>query len=528
MRRAALVVGAVVVLAAGVVDARVLVRYGFDGRRIQTGPDTLSVFQHAKGSVRLATAYRTSGLRSVEIRDVAGDGDFPELQGRFPVLREGTLHVHFALLVTSTHEELNVALAGPRCFQLGPDGIALWLTTRDGMLAHVSNSITKKLLILRAFTWYRVDVAYDVARGTYDLTVSEEGQREPLVALEDQPAAASQVGSAVDRFSFIGDLRDESSVRYFVDDLVIGTDASVRRLRFEAPGRRRLFFEVFVEARAETMGRIGCLPLVDLADAGLAADAAPAFVERHAGSLAALLEEEPAAEAAPALDADVPPGDRAALLGLSHWGHGCRALERGAADAALAHFERALGEVPGSTLYQVSAVLALAAGGRLDDADARWRRVEPAWRADPRYPAAMALLGRARGAWPEVEEWLRAPAAEAAAEPGPPTPAQAEAAEQYFFALLWNDRVADAERYALATVDRLERAGAPASAWLEHAADAAVYRGDLEAAIARYERVLARDPGRASVLLKLSDVYFSRNDPTREREYRERVFGTLR
>jgi hypothetical protein len=528
IRRAVLVLVAGLLAAAPAAEARILVRYGFDGRRIETGPDTISVFEHARGSVRLSTAYRTSGLRSVEIRDVAGDGDFPELQGRFPVQREGTLHVHFAFLVTDTHEELNIALAGPACFHLGPDGIAFWLTTRDGVLAHVTNSITKKLAILRSFTWYRVDVVYDVGRGIYDLTVTEEQDDAPVVALKDQPGAASLPGSAVDRFSFIGDLRDASNVRYFVDDIVIGTDASVKRLPFEAPGRRRLFFEVFLEARAQMMGRISCLPIVDLADIGLPADAASAFVARHAERLTALLDVESMPDDTPDLDAEVPADDRPTLLALSYWGRGCRALARKRPEAALVQFERATKDIPGSTLYAVSVALALAATGRVDEANARWRRIEVAWRNDPRYPAAMALFGRAHGAWPEVERWLRAPAAEAAAGEGPPTPEQAEVAEQYFFALIWNDRLADAERYALATIDKLERAGKPAVAWIEHAGDVAFYRDEVDEAIARYERALALDPDRTSVLLKLSDVYFSRRDRERERFYREKVFGTLR
>lgn len=528
MHRAALVLAAGLIVAPPASEARVLVRYGFDGRRVETGPDTLTVFERARGGVGLATAYRTSGLRSVEIRDVAGDGDFPELLGAFALRREGTLFVHFAFLVTNTHEELNVALAGPGSFQLGPDGIAVWLTTRDGLLAHVSNSITKKLFILRAFTWYRVDIEYDVERGTYDLSVVEEQQREPIVALEDQPGAASQPGSAVDRFSFIGDLRDASDVRYFVDDVVVGTDAAVKQLPFQAPGRRRLFFEVFLEARAEMMGRLRCLPVVDLADLGIAPETARVFVARHAERLATLLDDESAPAEAPLLDADVPDGDRRTLVALSHWGRGCRALERGGAEVALGHFERATTDVPASTLYVVSTVLALAAAGRLEDADARWRRVESAWRDDPRYPTVMALIGRARGAWPEVEAWLRAPAEEAAASPGPPMPAQADVAEQYFFTLVWTDRLRDAERYAMATIERLERAGTSTVAWLEHAGDVAVYEGRLEVAIERYERVLAVEPERTSVLLKLSDVYFARRDPDRERVYREKVFGTLR
>ena len=113
----------------------------------------------------------------MEIRDVAGNGDFSELQGYFPTQRTGRVFAHFALLTARPEEELNVALAGPRRFQLGKDGIAFWLATREGRFVHVSDSIPKKLAPVRGFAWYIVDVAYDVAAGRYDLTIHEEGQQ---------------------------------------------------------------------------------------------------------------------------------------------------------------------------------------------------------------------------------------------------------------------------------------------------------------------------------------------------------------
>ena len=39
-----------------------LVRYGFDDE-VATGPDTLRVFQNARGSVRLSSAFRLGGYR---------------------------------------------------------------------------------------------------------------------------------------------------------------------------------------------------------------------------------------------------------------------------------------------------------------------------------------------------------------------------------------------------------------------------------------------------------------------------------
>src|SRR5258706_4297774 len=75
----------------------VLVSYSFD-EAIATGPDTFAIWQGARhtstgrGRVSLSTAFHVSGSRSVEIKDVAGDGDLPELhsdlslRGTRPVL----------------------------------------------------------------------------------------------------------------------------------------------------------------------------------------------------------------------------------------------------------------------------------------------------------------------------------------------------------------------------------------------------------------------------------------------------------
>ena len=104
-----------------VASAGALVRYSFDDGDVETGPDTFRVFERAKGSVGLDFTYRTSGHSAVRVRDVAGDGDFPELQGYFPLRDSGELQIHFALLVAEPRESLNIGLAGPRGFHLGRD-----------------------------------------------------------------------------------------------------------------------------------------------------------------------------------------------------------------------------------------------------------------------------------------------------------------------------------------------------------------------------------------------------------------------
>jgi hypothetical protein len=75
-------------------DPRILVWYDFDGEDVETGPWTLTAFEDAQGSVVVTADQRWSGWRSVEVRDVAGDGDFAELQGFVRELAEGTLYFH--------------------------------------------------------------------------------------------------------------------------------------------------------------------------------------------------------------------------------------------------------------------------------------------------------------------------------------------------------------------------------------------------------------------------------------------------
>ena len=229
--------------AAAAKPSPILVSYSWDDGNTESGPDTFWVSRKARGNVQLSSSFRASGYQSVEIRDAAGDHDFPELQGYFPELRAGWLVIHFALLVIDPQEELNIALAGPRGFGLSEDGIALWLATRDGHLIHTADSIPRQLLRLKPFTWYGIDADYDIVRGRYDLRIFEEGIEEPVASLKDVPNAGSHPGSAVSMFSFIGDLQDRSNVVYYVDDVVVATDRKIKLPRLIAPGRRQYFVE---------------------------------------------------------------------------------------------------------------------------------------------------------------------------------------------------------------------------------------------------------------------------------------------
>lgn len=225
-----------------------LVSYSFDDGRVETGPDTFIVFERAKGRVDLSEDFYVTPPESVVIEDVPGNDAFPELQGYFPQVDDGKIYVQFYLMPTQRDQELNVALAGPARFNVEPQGIAVWLVFRDGRIEHVSDWIPQVLLPRFApFQWYRFDIVYDVGRGTYDISLGA-GDDPPLVTLRDQPNAPASPGSSVGIFSFIGDLRDRSSVRYYIDSLNIGrNDIFARQAAIPVPTLRRSLVDREIE-----------------------------------------------------------------------------------------------------------------------------------------------------------------------------------------------------------------------------------------------------------------------------------------
>jgi tetratricopeptide (TPR) repeat protein len=492
--------------------ATVLVRYGFDDGSVATGPDTFAVFRAAHGRVGLTSAFRVSGYRAVEISDAAGNGDFSELQGYFPEQRSGHVFAHFALLTARPEEELNVALAGPRRFQLGKDGIAFWLSTREGRFVHMSDSIPKKLAPVRGFVWYTVDVAYDVMRGRYDLTIREEGSPEPLVSLRDQPGASSQTGSAVDVFSFISDpMEDLSEVTYYVDDVVIATSREVTVPPLVAPGRRKLFVDAFAEYRRLQEERPRCLPSTGLDELGLTG--AESASQRALRLLEDVLTSAGRGDWRGALADESAPGRAPAAA--AQWRLGCAALESRQAAAAYEHFEQAALLAPGGRIYGLNAAVALLALGRLREAEGRLEAIAPAWGDDPRHAIVAARLAAARGDTAGAREALRR-----AAETGDPA-----AAAAYYSALTWDGRWHEARDWAVEQV-RLSAKRAEKAGWLERAGDAAFHLKAVAEAKELYDEAWAAAPG-ASVMLKLSDVAFVLGDLESERRYRETYYGTL-
>lgn len=500
----------------------ILATYSFDDELTQTGPDTFHVFANSKGTVRLSRAYRWSGETSVEIRDVAGDGDFPELQGYFPEIARGTLYAHFALLTTTPREGFNVALAGPAGFRLARNGIAFWLQSRDGALLHTSDSIPKKLFSLEAFTWYFVDVTYRVEAGSYDLAIRQEGDPRPRIRLENQPNAAAQPGSIVNMFSFVGDVEDdESNVVYHVDDVVIGTDQRITLLPFAAPGRRRLFVDSLLRDRSLLMGRPQCLPFSEPRDLGVDASDMAAF--RSAGALERFEKLATGPGPSSLFRPDGLSGRPAELFeAAAEWREGCRALSRAEPARALARFESAFTRSRGR-MYRLSAALALAALGRAVDADEALSETAPEWASDTRFTLALAIVGAARGDLARSEELLRRPAEDLRAESCEAMESRM-LSEEYFVALLLNGFTDAAARYADGMIERLEKSGRSAAEWSEKRGDAAFFAGDWTTALRLYERIADTCPG---ALLKMADVYLKLGDLAKEKVLRERIYGSL-
>jgi tetratricopeptide (TPR) repeat protein len=501
-------------------SSSILVQYGFDDNELETGPDTFAVFQQAKGSVRLTTQNRFSGYRSIEIRDVAGDGAFPELQGYFQLRTHGKLYLHFALMTTNPVEEFNIALAGPEWFSLRKNGIGFWLKTIDGYLCHYSDSMPKKLFPMLPFVWYIVNAVYDVDSGSYDLAIQEEGRTDPIVSLKNQPNAPKQAGSVVDKFSFIGDHNtDQSNVVYYVDDVVVGVDESVTQLPFVAPGRRKLFIDYWIDNQRSLRARPRSLPVIDFSDLGirpqhmlsLRAEGLSSFLEQIVAGRLGTVPDRASAE------------NRRLLQAVVSWRAGHDALNDGQAAVALARFEDAARLVPEGKIYAMGAVLSLAALGRWVEVDTRLDRIYPDWRDDIRFPAAVAMIGTARLDLAQAEQWLRFPAEQV------PNVPKTLLADQYFYVLLWQKQFTQARQFAEGMVDRNRELGISTSIWIERLGDAAFMSGDPGTALLFYEESLGtnKDHPATRLLLKLSDVYFRLGDLDKERFYREMIYGRL-
>jgi tetratricopeptide (TPR) repeat protein len=448
-----------------------------------------------------------------------------------------------------------MALAGPQWFTERKDGIGFWLSTKDGVLYQHSDKQIKKLIPLEPFQWYTVDVTYHIDEGTYDLTISgEDNKQPPLISLVNEKNAPGVAGSAVDKFSFIGDLEDKSNVTYYVDDVVISIDQVLTQKPFVAPGRRKLFVDRWNDYYKEMRQHPNVIPATDLSDFGLQAEALQSFKrEGLVPALEGVLNGKPLE---PASLANASPNNVRLLQAMSVWTRGNRQLARRQAAAALESFEEAARQAPEGKIYQLSSVLALAALKNWTQVDTRIPLLYAGWHNDVRFTIALAMIGIARGNLSEAERWLREPAELTSnglddvvlrglwngqvndaliAELKKAYPLEWRQyiedwliCEQYYFVLLWQGSFDRAQDYALRMVERHKQVGLPTWLWRERAGDAAFHAQSYHEAHRLYEQSMRENVNNTSVLLKLSDVYFLFGDLEKEQVFREKVYGTLR
>ena len=530
-------------------SANTLVWYDFEDDDLESGPTTFMVFEGAQGSVNLSSAYRYSGYRSVEIRDVANDGKFAELQGFFNSKWRGYLYIHFAMLIAQPDDVMNIAFAGKSHFSMREHGIGIWLKLHRGTLYQVNAGEDSALLEVDSFVWYVVDIAYDVDRGTYDLVIHAEGQDDPVVAVSDQTNAVGIPGSQLWKYSFIGDVpgTDHSDSWFYIDDILLTNDLPVSETPFVAPGRRMLFVDMYDKYQARLYEKPGCVPILGYEDFGLAA---PDLSELAAAGgldlLSSILKGEDVA-----LPRRLTPFLRRRLSAVRDYTSGCRNPAE-----ALTLFRRAAEKVPGAKIYPMSEVLALARLQKWPESDALLLDIYTLWQDDPRFPAISASLGLARGDLDYAEQWLQAASdgmSNAMVHPlvrrlwsgdiGPgladelkqefpsewPSLVQAAlTADLRFYVLLWQRRYDDARYYAERMTTLFDKMRLPSGRWLERRGDAAFYAGDYVEAQSGYEASLAKRDDPSSVLLKLSDVHFKLGNLELERHYREKIYGSLR
>lgn len=550
------VIGLLAALACCAARAELLVSYSFDDDKLDTGPDTFRIFEHSKGKVRLSPDFRYSGYYAVEIRDVADDGDFPELQGYFPMQESGTLSVHFALMTPEPQQSFNIALAGPKWFSMQADGIGFWLKNKNGYFYHVSDSMPKRLAPIQPFTWYLVDLTYRVDAGTYDLTIVEEYAEQPLVDIKAAANTTRSQNSKVHVFSFIGDLPDEANAVIYVDDIDIRSDTLSAPV-LVAPGRRKLFVDYWRDLQKTARKTPQCVPTTGFEDFGISS------VELEQAEASGLLKHFEQVlrvrghELTPGLIDDLPADPK--LRAVARWRRGCYLLERREAEAALDYFRQAEEAVPEGKIYNLSATLALAAMKEFSQVDVRIATAYGLWYGDDRLAAAQAMIGLARDDhWSSetvLQETIGFLPEQLSAGSGMKPRADVPNSElmhylqrnypddwgsylrarllleQYYFLLLWRDAYTEAYEFAQQVATQLENKTGSAGVWYEFKGNAAFLGGDYDQALDDYEQALSANddfPARIhSVYLKLSDLAFKVGNAEQERHYREQVYGSL-
>ena len=524
---------------------QLIVAYDFDHALAEVGPDTYQIFKHTYGKVGLSQAYKFSGWRSLKIQDVAGDGGFPELQGYFKTITSGKLYFHFAFMLVDVNERFNIALAGKSHFRLKNHGIGFWLDNEAGYLRHYVATKPVELFLLNPFVWYQLDLVYDIDQGQYALTIDNEyGQR--LVDLEASANAVDMPGSTVNMFSFIGDLEDQQNASYYVDDVILSSQQSFSQPDFVAPGRRKLFVDIWNDYHKDLYGKIQCLPAVQSIDVGVDFDV---FTDLMANQHYDILKQLLANQYVALGDWQSDPYLRAIYL----WRSGCSNMARQNWQQAIANFTEASDLIGSARIYRLSLALAYAGAGDYAQSDALLASIQSEWINEPRLSVAYAMVGLSRDDLDSAEQWLTQSALGAWEDGGlevfeelysnfinanliaklqlfdpdnwPELLEQAVITEQYYFALLWQKKYHDAYYYARNMTTRLQELGFTSAKWQERTADAAFYNRDYDEAITWYEAALGGDKACYCNYLKLADVYHIKGDSNKEREYREEIYG---
>lgn len=532
-----------------------LVNYDFEVVGIETGPATLMVFAKGEGNLFITREHSFSGKRAVEIGAVAGDGEFTELQGFFPDPEKGKIFIHFAFMTSTPREPLNIALAGPAHFFLIKDGIGFWLKTKEGDLFQVTAGADQKLFPVQAFTWYEVDIAYDIERGTYDLDIFQPGEKTPIVFLSDQSNAVNIPGSRIHKISFIDDPPgvDRSNVRFFVDDLVISAEERMEPSPFVAPGRRQFFVEDFNGFGKTSQQKLLCPAVLDSSDFG-ATDPDMEEIFRLKRLLFKMIED--GWEDSGTVWEFFPPYYRRLLIGMDLWRRGCKALKNGRTQAAFENFREAEEQVPQAKLYSMSVVLALAAEERWEEADDRFRSLSWDWQGDPRLTGIQARFRMLQGDLVEAGEvlWMsRRRMPDPADHPllrrlwrGRVNASLVEELKSHFsqtwkglvetaltsdlsyHILLLQGKNDEARSFAVRMAAYFRKIGLPDAGWWERKGDAEFFAGKYQKARKSYQKVLKERRESSFLILKLSDVHFQLGNLRRERKYREKIYGTLR
>ena len=531
-------------LAYGELD-HMLVSYSFDDLDTATGPDTFAIFQNAKGNVRLSKAFRTSGYRSIHLQEVEGDGDFAELQGYFPLQTSGHLYIHFNILFSNPDEEMNIALVGPKLFNLEKDGFAIWLRTQRGVLWTWSDSMPKRIVEPVRNTWYTVDAIYDIARGVTSLRLTELDTSKVVYENATLKNANSNPGSSVSMFSFIGDLRDKSSVSYYIDDFILSSSQLQELPPYIAPGKRKLWIDAWFDVQSLEKGKIVCIPPTDFRDLGISGEDA---IDLKGNKLKRL-------EKVLLLNEETNYFDKNIIRAVSRWKEGCRLLQAGDSDGATDLFRQALDLNPRARMFKLSLAMAQGAGGNFQDAEKLMTASADEWRGEPRFGVAIAMLLQAKGKIPEAADLLEpivSPQIENEKTRGASsmggelrvsdsiarqlpkewdkTVQESFIREQYFFLLLWQGKYEDARVLA----DRLSESPGPrAYLWKERAGDACFLAGFFEEAEMRYRRSISgsgdglEPEDLVRLFGKLSDLAWKRGDFQTEKSLREKIYGIL-